>query len=599
MNIGFERVKLADGFWQEMRGKNARVSLKNIYERFRETGRFAALRCEKQKEPPHIFFDSDVAKWLEAAAYLQHDFPDEEVRAIVDETVRTIVKNQLPCGYFNSYYQVYQPDKIFMERTEHELYCAGHLIEAAVALDRCGVNGELLPAMKKYADYIYERFYVLRDAGFTTCGHPEIELALVRLYEHTGEEKYLRLAKFFLDERGTCAEDIYPVMDRAYDQSHMPVREQREAVGHSVRALYLYIAMADVGRLTGDESLLGACRALFSDIVRKKLYITGGVGSGWYGERFTIPYDLPNAEAYAETCASIALAFFCERLARTESSAQFHAILERALYNNILAAESVDGKGFYYVNPLEADAEYAAYAREVPGIPFKPLLTRAEVFSCSCCPPNLVRFFAQIGGFAYREENDVLYVEQYLSSSVSACGIDLSVKTGLPFAGDVLVTASGKGKIALRIPVWQTGIACKVNGAYLVPHEEDDHLFFEIDGKTQIEVVFGMQPRFVYANGHVRADSGRKAVEYGPLVLCAEERDNGKDLFAVEIASCEHAEVIRTKTSLEVRVPAKRLRTDTSLYSYLPPEKEAFTLRLIPYYTWANRGENDMQVWFL
>ena len=599
MNIGYERVTLQAGFWQSVREKNAHVSLKNVYCRFAETGRFAALRCENQAPPPHLFFDSDVAKWLEAAAYLQAEFPDEEVRAIIDETVDTIVCNQLPCGYFNSYYQVYKPDKIFMERTEHELYCAGHLIEAAVALDKCGVNARLLPAMKKYADYIYERFFVRRDTGFTTCGHPEIELALVRLYEHTGEGKYLELAGFLLDERGTRAEAVYSVMDRAYDQSHMPVREQREAVGHSVRALYLYIAMADVGRLTGDEALLGACRAIFADIVRSKLYITGGAGSGWYGERFTIPYDLPNSEAYAETCAAIALAFFCERLAKTGNRAQYHAILERALYNNILAGESADGKGFYYVNPLEADAEYAAYARTVPGLPFKPLLERAEVFSCSCCPPNLVRFFAQVGGFAYSEEDGTLFVNQYMNSDISACGIDLSLRTGLPYVGDVHITAKGCGRLALRIPVWQTRISCQVGGAFVQPEAKEDYLHFDVDGEIQIEVLFAMAPRFVYANEHVRADSGRKAVEYGPFVLCAEERDNGGELFGVEISSLEHASVEQAQQGICVRVPAKRLCTDGALYSYLPPQRRSFTLTLIPYYLWANRGENDMQVWFL
>lgn len=597
--IGYDRVSLHNGFWQDIRAKNANVSLKNIYRRFAETGRFAALRCEKQEKPSHIFYDSDVAKWLEAAAYLQREFPDKEVDAIIGDTVRTIVKNQLPCGYFNSYYQVYKPDRIFMERTEHELYCAGHLIEAAVALDECGVNAELLPAMRKYADYIYERFYVRRDTGFTTCGHPEIELALVRLYEHTGEEKYLTLAKFFLDERGVRAEEIYPWMDREYDQSHKPVRQQREAVGHSVRALYLYIAMADVGRLTQDEALIDTCRALFSDIVRSKLYITGGAGSGWYGERFTVPYDLPNAEAYAETCASIALAFFCDRLAKAGNSAQYHAAIERALYNNILAGESADGKAFYYVNPLEADRQYAQYANTVPGIPFKPLLERVEVFDCSCCPPNLVRLFARVGGFAYGEEDGVLFVNQYISSDVSACGIDLSLKTELPYAGNVTISANGKGRLALRIPVWQMSLTCRVNGEYVRPEEKDDYLYFDVNGKAQIEVNFEMRPRFVYANERVRADSGRKAVEYGPFVLCAEQVDNGGELYGIEIPSLEHAVTERTQQGICVRVPARRLRSGDALYSYLPPEKESFTLTLIPYFMWANRGENDMQVWFL
>lgn len=597
--IDHESVSLKDGFWKRVRALNATVSLKNIYRRFEETGRFDAIRCERREKPPHIFYDSDVAKWLEAAAYLQADYPDQDVRAIIDETVRTIVKNQLPCGYFNSFYQVYQPDKIFMERTEHELYCAGHLIEAAVALDKCGVNSDLLPAMCRYADYIFERFYVCRDTGFTTCGHPEIELALVRLYEHTGEKNYLTLAKYFLDERGKRAEEIYPNMDRAYDQSHMPVREQRDAVGHSVRALYLYSALADVGRLTGDEELLTACRALYDDIVRTKLYITGGVGSGWYGERFTIPYDLPNAEAYAETCAGIAFVFFCERMAMSGNRAGYHAALERTLYNNVLAGESLDGKAFFYVNPLEADAKYAAYARTVPGMPFKPLLERAEVFDCSCCPPNLVRLFGQIGGVIYGEEDGVLYVNQYISSEVSACGMKLSLTTDLPYAGIVSAELTGNGRVAFRIPAWQTSIGCTVNGTAVRPDERDGYLCFTVDGKTHVSLEFGIKPRFVYPNAHVRALCGRRAVEYGPLVLCAEAADNGGDLPAVEIPSLDDAAVERTEYGVRVRVPAYREISTQVLYTYLSPAREECELTLVPYYCWANRGENDMQIWFL
>lgn len=596
--VGFDRVTFSDGFWQKIRAQNAAISIKNVYRRFEETGRFAALRCQKQKEPPHIFYDSDVAKWLEGAAYLQREFPDEEVRSIIDEAVNAIVENQLPCGYFNSYFQVYEPDKIFTRRTEHELYCAGHLIEAAVALDVCGVNGRLLAAMRKYTDYIYLRFYVRRDAGFTTCGHPEIELALVRLYLHTGEKRYLTLAKFFLDERGVREEEIYPFADRAYDQSHMPVRMQREAAGHAVRALYLYSAMADVGRIAGDEQLIDTCRALYRDVADKKLYVTGGVGSGWFGERFTIPYDLPNADAYAETCAAIALALFCHRLAQTDNRAEYHATLERALYNNVLAAESANGKGFFYENPLEADARYAKYANAIPGFPHKPLLQRAEVFGCSCCPPNLVRFFAQLGGFVYGEDNGVLTVNQYVSSQVSACGIHLSVQTDIPFSGNVDIRADGRGTLSLRLPAWRTFTQCEVDGKHVVLREKDDYAYFEVAGSVHIKLVFGMRPRFVYANERVRADSGRKAVEYGPLVMCAEQADNGGELFSVEIPSLENA-VVSCGKDFKILVPALRLRTESSLYGYSAPQRQPFTLTLIPYYRWANRGENDMQIWFL
>ena len=245
-------------------------------------------------------------------------------------------------------------------------------------------------------------------------------------------------------------------MDRAYDQSHKPVREQTEAVGHSVRALYLYIAMTDVGRLTDDRALLDTCRALFADIVRSKLYITGGAGSGWYGERFTVPYNLPNAERTRRRVRRSRSRFSGERLSKAGNSAQYHATLERALYNNILAGESADGKGFYYVNPLERTGITPPMRVPFPECLFKPLLERVEVFDCSCCPPNLVRFFAQVGDLHTAKRTA-------FCTSISIClpryppaGIDLSVKTGLPYAGNVSIRANGKGRLALRIPVWQT-----------------------------------------------------------------------------------------------------------------------------------------------
>ena len=292
--IDYKQITFIDGFWNDVRNRNARVSLMNVYRRFDETGRISALKCIKDNGPSHIFFDSDTAKWLEAAAYFYNDYPDEEVKKCVDEVVDRIVASQLPCGYFNSYYQTYAPERIFTERTEHELYCAGHLMEAAVALDESGLNCKLIVAMRKYADYIYERFYVKRDTGFTTSGHEEIELALVRLYLRTKEQKYLTLAQFFLDERGTRAEGIYCNRDRSYDQSHLPVREQTEAVGHAVRALYLYNAMAGVGRFTNDQALISAVQQLFDSAVHTKMYITGGTGASYVGEWFTNPYDLPN-----------------------------------------------------------------------------------------------------------------------------------------------------------------------------------------------------------------------------------------------------------------------------------------------------------------
>lgn len=279
--------------------------------------------------------------------------------------------------------------------------------------------------------------------------------------------------------------------------------------------------------------------------------------------------------------------------------AEYHAALERTLYNNVLAGESLDGKAFFYVNPLEADAKYAAYARTMPGMPFKPLLERVEVFDCSCCPPNLVRLFGQIGGVVYGEEDGVLYVDQYISSEVSACGMTLSLMTDLPYSGSVSAGLTGNGRVAFRIPAWQTSIACWVNGAEVTPEQREDYLYFAVDGQTNISIRFGMSVRFVYANSRIRADVGRKAVEYGPFVLCAESADNGVDLSALEIPSLDNATIERTEYGVRVRVPAYRKIPAQALYTYRSPVLKECELILIPYYCWANRGEQDMQIWFL
>lgn len=594
--LGPDSVVLTDGFFKEVVGRNAEVSLMNIYRRFLPT-RFAALDCVKRDPPSHIFFDSDVAKWLESAAYLSVRYPSEAIAKIVGETVGKIVAHQLPCGYFNSYYQVYKPDRIFCERTEHELYCAGHLIEAAVALDGTGLNKELLPAMRKYADYIYERFYVKRDAAFVTCGHPEIELALIRLYEHTKEEKYLRLAKFFLDERGTRAEEIYPGREPQYDQTHLPVREQREAVGHAVRAIYLYIAMADAGRLTHDDALIDAAKTLFHSIVDQKMYITGGTGSNYVGEWFTEPYDLPNEYAYAETCSAIALALFCGRLSKIENRAEYHEVFERVLCNNILAGQSLSGKGFFYTNPLETNLPHLKFAHE-HAVPYQPIAERVELFDCSCCPPNLTRFFGQLETALYGEEEGALLVNQYLSSKVSIADMVLSLQSEYPLGGHVRIDAEGTGTLKLRIPAWSGKPTCTVNGKPYPIRPRGKYFTVKIEGKTEIALDLDPRLRFVYANERVTENSGRRAIEYGPLVLCAEGVDNGSALRNLSVTS------LRGERGTEGGIPyfllpAERLTTDGALYSRKKPKKVPCTVKLIPYYAWANRGETDMQIWFL
>lgn len=594
----FRKVRTG-GFFARLQKLNAEVSLYNIHKRFEETGRFRAMKCIRDDaHKPHVFWDSDIAKWLESAAYVLAKKQDGQLKAWADEAIADICASQLPCGYFNSYFQVYEPENIFRKRPEHELYCAGHLIEAAVALHECGVDERLFAAMIRYADYIYERFYVKKDAGFYTCGHPEIELALVRLYGATGQKKYLDLAAYFLEERGKHNEETYAFTYPVYHQDHAPVREQKTAEGHAVRALYLYTAMADVARINGDGQLADTCRALFDDIVNKKMYITGGTGSSYHGETFTFPYDLPNIYAYSETCAAIALAFFCDRLAKLENRAAYHEIFERVLYNNVLAGESKDGKGFFYVNPLEFHENIYDYNEGLKTKLFCPIPERVEVFDCSCCPPNFTRFIESIGGYIYGTDGEYVCINQYISSQTEIGGAKIEIDSAMPYGGTARVRVNGNCKLKLRVPAWNNGVSIKADGCTAVAPAEEGYITLPCEGETDILLDFHIRPKFVYANENVWYDNGRKAVEYGPLVLCAESAENGQNLRSVKIRSLAGAKK-SVGEYFTLEVPAERLRTGEALYSYEPPVPEKFTLKLIPYFSWANRGKGDMQIWFL
>lgn len=313
-----------------------------------------------------------------------------------------------------------------------------------MAFKESGADERLYAAMTKYADYIYERFYVRKDAGFFTCGHPEIELALIRLYEVSGQEKYLRLAEYFVETRGRHKETMYDFDDPACAQDDAPVRELRKARGHAVRALYLYTAMADLARIRQDETLAAACETLFRDIVDTKMYLTAARGRAITASRFTFAYHLPDFSAYSETCAGIALALFCDRLAKRKNRAEYHEIFERVLYNVVSAGIGRDGKSFFYVNPLEMHAAYVDYNDSLAVPQACPLPERVEVFDCSCCPPNLLRFFASLSGYLYGEEDGVVYVNQYVTSRTEAAGAKIEVVSELPYSGRVRIAVSGR-----------------------------------------------------------------------------------------------------------------------------------------------------------
>ncbi len=349
-HIPFFNTKIKGSFWGERQDVSKNVTIDAVYDRFKETKRFEALKCNKEQQEKegwssHIFWDSDVAKWIEGVAYALEEKRDESLEKRIDDLIDDMCASQLENGYYNCYYNIYNSDKKFAYRMNHELYCLGHLIEAAVAYHHATGKDKLLGLVERYLDLVIRVFVKEDSAQFVTPGHEEIELALVKLYHATGDKKYLELSKFFIDKKG-CNEkdkDHYSNWCTAYYfQDQLPVREQTTAEGHSVRAMYLYSAMADIAKEYNDTELQRACERLFENISEKRMYITGGVGSSRIGEAFTVDYDMPNETAYTETCASIGLALFCRRLSELKPDGAFADIAEKAMYNGSISGVSID-----------------------------------------------------------------------------------------------------------------------------------------------------------------------------------------------------------------------------------------------------------------
>lgn len=582
-----------DGFWARRREINAAHTIPAVYARFKETGRFEALKCNGS--PAHIYWDSDIAKWLEAAAYLLARKENAQIRAWYDEAVEDICGNQQENGYFNSYFQVFEKDGVYQKIHNHELYCAGHLFEAAVAASKYLHDDRLLRFSEKYVDYIYERFVEKQDTAFKVPGHEEIELALLRLYEHTGVEKYKTLAAHFINLRGTLGEGFGVSY---YIQNHAPVREQTFATGHAVRATYLYIAMADLARLTGDKELLAAVETIYEDIINGKMYITGGLGSENMGEKITVPYHLPNESAYAETCAGIGLALFCVRMQKLTGKATYGNTFERVLYNGLLSGVSLDGERFFYVNPLEMQIDYSDLNRQLQQAKARlPIPERIQVFNTSCCPPNICRFMEELPSFVWfkSEEKNELILSQYISSTLTSKLADAVLRADFPASGKISLKVHSHGKkitLKLRVPEW-----CEET----FDNEKDGYLTFEgVFSGEEISLDFKMRLKKVYANTQVWANTNKTAFCYGPLVLCAESADNAAPLACVSVAERENAALSLTgdEYTLRVTLPAFVAKNAKALYSYAPPSYEKTELTLIPYYAWANRGKGDMRLWF-
>lgn len=569
-----------------------------------------ALRGEKHGDfYGMVFQDSDAAKWLEAVAYSLAVFPDQELEKTADELIDRIADAQDCDGYLNTFFTVKDRDKRWTNLLEgHELYCAGHMMEAGCAYYEVTGKRKLLNVCLKNAQHIYDRFITGKAQGYP--GHSEIELALMKMYRVTGEKFCLELAGHFVNVRGVdtsffereCQNRTWQVWgmspgDLKYNQSHQPVRQQTQAVGHSVRAVYLYTAMADLANETNDEELKKACEALFESITQKRMYITGGIGSTVHGEAFTCDYDLPGDTAYAETCASIGLMFFMSKMLEGGADSHYADIMERAFYNGVLSGMSLDGRSFFYVNPLEV----------IPGITEQAVTKwhiktlRPSWYPCACCPPNLARLISSIGKYAYGENESTAFCHLYAAGKISfQNGLTIRCETEYPYGFSIMYKVeSGEKTLAVRIPSWSEKYTLTKNKQPVAAKWQNGYAYIDCKKGDEILLTLDDKPYFVYASSKVPALTGKKAVMRGPLVYCFEGVDNENDILSLRLGNqiTIGEKDSRLGGAVKLNVSAARLMGKSDLYSRQKPKVKRCMATAVPYYTWCNRGENQMRVW--
>ncbi|HJN17993.1 MAG TPA: glycoside hydrolase family 127 protein [Armatimonadota bacterium] len=589
----FTDVTLTDQFWSKRLEINRTVTLRHAIKESYDTGRignFEKAGGLADGEFEGIYFnDSDVYKLLEGAAYILAEHPDPQLDSQIDEIIAKMAAAQEDSGYLNTYYTLVEPGNKWTDLpVRHELYCAGHLFEAAVAHHQAPGKTNLLDVATKFADHIDDVFG--DDALVGVPGHEEIELALVKLADATGEQRYFDLAKFFVDKRGYS--------DRDYCQDHIPVREQTEPVGHAVRAMYLYAAMADVAARTGDEPIFAALDRLWEDLTTRRMYITGGVGPSSHNEGFTTAYDLPNDSAYAETCAAIGLIIWAQRMGLIYGDAQYVDVLEQALYNGMISGVSMEGDKFFYVNPLASRGRHH----------------RQAWFGCACCPPNVLRLLPQVGSYIYASSPEGVWVNLYASNeatvAVGDSSVTLTQTTDYPWDGDVTLTVdpdeASEFALNLRVPGWCESGKLKLNGDTLnVTPGPTGYVTVRRTWESgdEVKLKLDMPVRRVSAHPSVEANLGRVALMRGPIVYCLEAADNSG---AVRDIALPRKAKLKAKFSpdllggvMTLRGEARRRAPgewDETLYQTVPHD-EKIDIVAIPYYAWDHREPGEMLVW--
>ena len=565
-----------------------------------------------------VFQDSDVAKWLEAAAYTLLLQPDEGLERRCDEVINIIERAQHPDGYLNTYFTVKEPQRRWTNlREAHELYCAGHMMEAAVAYAQCTGKTKLLNIMCRMADHMYNHFIDHKAPGYP--GHPEVELALMKLYRCTGNENYKQLAQHFIDIRGVDPDYYIKESEHSdwfvwgkassnneYAQNMLPVRQQTKAVGHAVRGVYLYTGMADVAAETKDESLKLACQTLWENITKCRMYVTGAIGSAYEGEAFTKDYHLPNDTAYAETCAAIGLIFFARKMIDLEKKSDYADVMERALYNCVLAGMQLDGTKFFYVNPLETlpgiSGEAATHRHALP--------QRPQWFACACCPPNVARLLSSLAHYAWSEEESTVYNHLFLGGTLDLTQTlqgKIKVTTSYPYGDQVIYEFEPDHEsmtltLAIRLPLWSENTSIRL-GEEEADYEIRDgyaYLTKAFTAEDRVTVTFDMGIKRIFPSYKIAADSGKVAFPRGPLIYCAEGIDNKGDVLSLRIKKDGHMETYNCEESkgiVHIKLDGYQISESAALYTTTRPSRVPCKINLIPYYTWGNRGLNEMRVW--
>ena len=636
--VPLKQVTISGGFWGERQAINREVTIPAIYQKLEETGRVASWAMDGPPSPPpsherigvRVFWDSDSGKWLEAAAYSLAACPDPELEATADALIDSVEGAQFDDGYLNTYFPVHFPEGQWANlRDNHEMYNAGHLIEAAVAYHQATGKRKLLDVLTRFADCIDETFGAGEGKLRGYPGHAEIELALVKLYRETGEKRYLDLAKYFIDERGQkphyfdieaakrgeSPEDFWARTYR-YTQAHAPLRDQTEANGHSVRACYLYAGVADVALETDDEELIALSRLLWDDLTQHQLYVHGGAGPSHHNEGFTFAYDMPTETAYCETCAAIALAFWAHRMFHLDPDSRYIDVMERAIYNSSLSGLSYSGDEFFYSNPLAAypgvnpqgrwhDTMQGGHYRRVPW------------FFCPCCPPNISRLIASIGEYSYSQAGDRVYAQMYHENAVTlevgGAKIRLVQEAQYPWGGSIQITVQTEMSVAfewaLRIPDWCYDFQLSVNGEAWTASIERGYALLSrewSDGDT-VELTLAMPVERVMPHPNIRQTAGQIALQRGPLVYCLEEVDNGPRLANICLPQDSPLDAtfdselfggatVITGQGLRIE-PAEERAALYRHHSQARYHEGAITIRAIPYYLWANRDPGEMRVW--